>query len=233
MAMATIQAYYRLLNCGFRPGFAAGTDYPCGISELGALLTYVQVAGGVMTYRNWIDGIADGRTVISRNGHNEFLDLTVNGNATPGDEINLTGAGSVPVTVTWTAIQNLTGTMELVRNGVVVASQTASVAPGSSATLTATVNFTKSGWLAARRMSSQRASGAYWRRICDGKQRADTGECGGCQLLCSLDGQPAGQDVARRGMELIFFRQNWLRPRPGIRRRRRSISRLPWKRPGR
>ena len=54
-----IQAYYRLLNTGFRPGFAAGTDYPCGVLVLGSLLTYVQVAGGQMTYRNWINGIAD------------------------------------------------------------------------------------------------------------------------------------------------------------------------------
>ena len=89
---SAIQAYYRLLNCGFRPGFAAGTDYPCGVSELGSLLTYVQVAGGQMTYRNWIEGIAGGRTVVSRNGHNEFLNLMVNDSATPGDEINLTSA---------------------------------------------------------------------------------------------------------------------------------------------
>ena len=108
-----IDAYYRLLNCGFRPGLAAGTDYPCGVSELGSLLTYVQVAGGQMTYRNWIEGIANGRTVISRNGHNEFLNLTVNGNATPGDDINLAGAGSVSVAITWTAIQDLEGTIEL------------------------------------------------------------------------------------------------------------------------
>ena len=66
---AFIQAYYRLLNTGFRPGFAAGTDYPCGVTALGSLLTYVQVANGQMTYRNWIEGIAAGRTVISRNGH--------------------------------------------------------------------------------------------------------------------------------------------------------------------
>ena len=89
------------LTCGFRPGFAAGTDYPCnGGAALGSLLTYVQVAGGQMTYRNWIEGIAKGRTVVSRNGHNEFLNLTVNDSATPGDEIKLTGAGSVQVTIT-------------------------------------------------------------------------------------------------------------------------------------
>ena len=148
-------AYYRLLNCGFRPGFAAGTDYPCnGGDDPGSLLTYVHVADGQMNYRNWIDGIAAGRTVVSRNGQNEFLDFKVNGNATPGDEIRLTGGGSVQAAVQWTANRSLSGTIELVHNGVVVASKAASAAAGSPASLSATVNFTKSGWLAARRMGS-------------------------------------------------------------------------------
>jgi hypothetical protein len=148
-----VRAYYRLLNTGFRPGFAAGTDYPCnGGADLGSLLTYVQVAGGQMNYRNWIDGIAKGRTVVSRNGHNEFLNLVVNSTATPGDEIKLAGSGSLPITVTWTANQNISGTIELVQNGTVVASKAASVASSSSASLTATVNFSKSGWVAARRV---------------------------------------------------------------------------------
>jgi hypothetical protein len=151
-----IHAYYRLLNTGFRPGLAAGTDYPCnGGAALGSLLTYVQVDNGQMTYRSWIEGIARGRTVISRNGHNEFLELKVNGSATPGDEILLpAGGGAVQVQINWTAKQRLRGTLELVRNGVVIASKRALVATGTPATLTATVDFQKSGWLAARRMGN-------------------------------------------------------------------------------
>jgi hypothetical protein len=149
---SAIQAYYRLLNCGFRPGLAAGTDYPCNFSRpVGSLLTYVQVPGGEPTYREWIDGIAKGKTVISRNGHNEFLDLKVNGSAAPGDEVNLTAAGTVQVTVVWTANQEYSGTIELVQNGMVVASKPASVTQGVSATLSATIDFQHSGWLAARR----------------------------------------------------------------------------------
>ena len=148
-----IRAYYRLLNTGFRPGFAAGSDFPCG-QDVGALLTYVQVADGQMTYRNWIDGIAQGRTVVSRNGHNEFLSLTVNGSSTPGDEINLTGGGTVSVAIQWTANQNLSGTVELVKNGVAVENVSRSVSPSSPASLNATVDFTSSGWLAARRMGA-------------------------------------------------------------------------------
>lgn len=152
---SAIQAYYKLLNTGFRPGLAAGTDYPCNTSRpLGALLTYVQVAGGQMTYRNWIEGIRNGRTVVSRNGHREFVNLTVNGSATPGDEIRLASAGSLPVVVQWTATQNLSGSIELVSNGVVVASRQASVAAGAPVTWSTTVDFPKSGWVIARTMGA-------------------------------------------------------------------------------
>jgi hypothetical protein len=157
-----INAYYKLLNSGFRPGFAAGTDYPCNNSDdLGSLLTYVQVPSGELTYSNWIQGIANGRTVVSRNGHNEFLNLTVNGTSAPGDEITMPSAGDVAVTVQWTANQDLSGTIELVQNGVVIASKSASVSSSTPATLTATVNFAKSGWLAARRMGTNPLTSNY------------------------------------------------------------------------
>ena len=160
-----VQFYYKLLNSGFRPGLAAGTDYPCNGSDnggaLGGLLTYVQVPGGQLTYHGWIEGIASGRTVVSRNGHNEFLALTVNGTSTPGDEIQLASSGSVQVNVQWTATENLSGTIELVQNGTVVQSLNTSAGPSSSPTLTASVNFTKSGWLAARRMGTNPLTGDY------------------------------------------------------------------------
>ena len=149
-----IEAYYKLLNTGFRPGFAAGTDYPCGNSVIGSRLTYSNVGNGAVTYQNWINAIKSGKTVISRNGHNEFLTLTVNGSAGPGDEVKLASAGSVPVTVTWTAKENYTGQLQLVQNGQVIASKSATVTAGSPVTLTANVDFAKSGWVAARRMNS-------------------------------------------------------------------------------
>jgi len=160
-----IQAYYKLLNSGFRPGLAAGTDYPCNSADnggaLGGLLTYVQVSGGQLTYRGWIEGIATGRTVVSRNGHNEFLSLTVNGTATPGDEIELNSAGSVQVSVEWTANTSLSGTIELVQNGSVIRSLTASAGPSSPATTTWSIPFNTSGWLAVRRMGTNPNNGNY------------------------------------------------------------------------
>ena len=56
------------------------------------------------------------------------------------------------VNVQWTATQSLSGTIELVQNGAVVATLATSAGPGAPATLSTTVNFSRSGWLAARRM---------------------------------------------------------------------------------
>jgi hypothetical protein len=148
-------AYYRLLNCGFRPGLAAGTDFPCNFRRpIGSLLTYVRLPHGPLTYRGWIEGIAQGRTVVSRNGHEEFLDLKVNNTAGPGDEIRLDSGGTVRVNVGWSAVKNLSGTIELVCNGTVVARQEGTAGPGSRLVLTTTQDFARSGWLCARRMNA-------------------------------------------------------------------------------
>lgn len=153
---SALQAYYRILNTGFRPGLAAGTDYSCNDNEpLGTLLTYVRIPDGHLTYNKWISGLARGRTVVSRNAHNEFLDLKVNETAQPGDEIRLEDNGPVRVRVEWRSLHNNLGRIELVQNGAVVASQTAEVAPSSPAVFETTLDFRQSGWLAARRMDWQ------------------------------------------------------------------------------
>jgi hypothetical protein len=149
-------AYYRLLNCGFRPGLAAGTDFPCNFRKpIGSLLTYVSLPQGQLDYREWIEGIARGRTVVSRNGHEEFLDLRVNGTAGPGDEVRIGAGGTVQVGIRWSAIRELGGTVELVRNGAVVASREGSARPGHPLLLTTRQDFERSGWLCARRMDAR------------------------------------------------------------------------------
>jgi hypothetical protein len=153
---SAIQGYYRLLNCGFRPGLAAATDFPCNRHEpIGTQLTYVLIPNDKLTYRAWIEGIAKGRTVFSRNAHKEFLDLKVNGVAVPGDEVSLNQKGAVQVDVRWTASTPLSGKIEIVRNGVVVKSQPASGTPSAPAGVHTTVEFADSGWLCARRVDAQ------------------------------------------------------------------------------
>jgi hypothetical protein len=147
-----VNAYYKLLNCGFRLGLAAGTDYPCNANEpLGTLLTYVNVKNR-LTYQKWIDGIKAGRTVVSRNGHNEFLSLKVNEKYEPGDEIQLKGKGNISIEATWTSAKDLAGKIELVSNGKIIASMPGNAKPGEPLVLNTTADFTQSSWLCARRM---------------------------------------------------------------------------------
>ena len=150
---ASVNAYYRLLNCGFRLGWAAGTDFPCNNSQpFGSLLTYVQVKNKPFTYRKWVEGIKNGRTVVATNGHVEFLDLKINGVASPGDEIKLKGNGTLNAEVRWTSIKELTGRIELVCNGKIVATLNGSVKPGEPVILKCNVSVKESSWICARRM---------------------------------------------------------------------------------
>jgi O-glycosyl hydrolase len=151
---ASIHAYYKILNCGFRPGWAAGTDFPCNNSApLGSLLTYVQINDEPLTYRKWIEGIKKGRTVVTTNGHVEFLDLKVNGSFGPGDEIRLRKKGQVNVNVKWTSIQDLEGSIEIVCNGKVVAKLEATVNRSKPVTLNIDLPVRESSWICARRMN--------------------------------------------------------------------------------
>ena len=113
-----------------------------------------ELRGGQMTYRNWINGIGrgtDGRIAKRTCGISEFDGER---DPTPGDEIALTGPGNVTVNVQWSATQNLNGIIELVQNGVVVATKTASVTSTSPATLSVPTVVPKSGWLVARRVAT-------------------------------------------------------------------------------
>jgi O-glycosyl hydrolase len=153
---AAIHAYYKLLNCGFRLGYAAGTDYPCNNNEpLGTLLTYVNLRDNKLTYQNWIEGIKNGKTVVSRNGHDEFIDFKVNGEHGPGSEIKLKRKGNVSLEVTWTARKELTGRIELVSNGVVIAALDATAKPGTPVILKTSLEISKSSWICARRMDER------------------------------------------------------------------------------
>lgn len=152
----SVNAYYRLLNCGFRLGWAAGTDFPCNNSQpFGSLLTYVQVKNKPFTYEKWVEGIKNGRTVVTTNGHIEFLDLKVNGTATPGDEIKLKSRAAIAIEVKWTSLSEQTGRIELVLNGNVVAVQKGTVKPGESVILKTSVPIQESSWICARRMDEQ------------------------------------------------------------------------------
>jgi hypothetical protein len=104
-----------------------------------------------MALRN---GIKEGRTVVSRKGHSEFLNLRANLNAGPGDVVKLKRAGAVDLEIAWSAVDETSGIIEVVQNGKVVASKRGVVHPDIPVILKTEVEFTSSGWVCARRMDA-------------------------------------------------------------------------------
>ena len=154
---AAVNAYYKILNCGFRLGWAAGTDYPCNNGRpFGDQLTFVEVKDQPLTYRKWIEGIKNGRTVVSMNGHKEFLDLKVGtAGVSPGDEIKLEHKSVLNMQITWTSVLEQSGSIELVCNGQVIAVLPGTAKPGDPVILQTSHAFTQSSWICARRMDDK------------------------------------------------------------------------------
>jgi hypothetical protein len=119
------------------------------------LLTYVQVKDQKLTYRKWIDGIKKGRTVVSTNGHSEFLDLKINGDYGPGDEIKLKRRKSVEIDAIWTANKPLSGFIEIVCNGKVIGQLEGTAGPGEPVSLKTSCKISQSSWISARRMDER------------------------------------------------------------------------------
>lgn len=149
-----ILAYYKLLNCGFRLSLVGGTDYPCNNVPLGSVLTYVEIPDKNITYNKWIDGIAKGRTVVSRNAHNEFLDLKVNKTEVPGADIRIKDKGKVIIQASWSVNKETFGQVELICNGKVIAKKSGIAKPGEPLILKVKQLFSKSSWICSRRMDS-------------------------------------------------------------------------------
>jgi hypothetical protein len=113
------------------------------------------VKGKALTYDRWIGGIKEGRTEASRNGHNEFVELRVDKDREPGDEIGIKNKKKVSLSVKWTGAKELEGTVELVCNGEVVASKQAAVSPGKPFVFQVSREITESCWICARRMDEK------------------------------------------------------------------------------
>jgi len=93
-----LNAWYHTLNAGYRTRISGETDFPCIYDErMGLGRSYVRQAG-VPTYRDWADGIREGRNYVS-DGKSHLIDLRVNGvQMGAGQDILLKDPGRVHVT---------------------------------------------------------------------------------------------------------------------------------------
>ena len=153
--------WYRYLNAGYRLPLAGGTDKMSSDTPVGLYRTYVRLADGEpFSFDAWCAGLRAGRTFHSGG---PLLRFRVEG-LEAGDTVPLAaGGGEVSVEASAESIFPI-GTLEIVQDGVVVASSSA-VSSGDGdgrwrISLSERLRVAAHGWLAARV-----GGPAYWDAI--------------------------------------------------------------------
>jgi TolB protein len=145
--IASMELWYRLLNCGFRLAISAGTDSFTNVTDhytAGGHRVYVR-AGRELRYDEWVAAYKRGRSFAS-NG--PVLALTVDGKE-PGEEIRLPANAAQKVRVRATMHTAVpVERFEIVVNGKAV--RTLDTAHGNQLTIDEDVPLTQSSWIAAR-----------------------------------------------------------------------------------
>ena len=179
--VAELNAWYHLLNCGFRLAMVGETDYPCISGERpGVGRTYVQLEHRPLDdagYDAWVRGIRDGRLYCG-DGRSHVLDFTVDG-CRSGEELTLDAVRTASVKATVAArlepleadalpVTNYLGTwhlenarigrsrevpVELIVNGVAV-EKTTIVADGTPREIQFKTKIARSSWVALRILPS-------------------------------------------------------------------------------
>ncbi len=145
--------WYRLLNCGYVLPATAGTDLPNNPRRepwqpfLGAMRMYAKT-GNSTGSPAWNEAVRRGETFVSSG---PLIEFATNG-VGPGGTICLPAeGGSVRVSAVMRSPRDLQS-LELVRNGAVVAKASGQVREGAvrSLRLETEAQFARSGWIAAR-----------------------------------------------------------------------------------
>ena len=153
----SIREWYRFLNCGYRLPIVGGTDKMSAEIPLGAIRTYARLdPGAPISFETWAAAVRAGRTFVSSGS---FVDLEVEGCA-PGDAIQLgRGGGAIEVRAAASAAQPVIDRLELIHDGIVIASTSAG--RGDHASLSERVTVSKGGWLAARVTSREQIRSGF------------------------------------------------------------------------
>lgn len=98
--IAELNAWYHMLNCGFRLSMIGETDWPCVTGDcVGVGRSYVRLENRPVDdagYETWVRGIKDGRLYCG-DGRSHFLEFKVNGHRTGEADLALNGPGTVHV----------------------------------------------------------------------------------------------------------------------------------------
>jgi hypothetical protein len=98
-----LNAWYHMLNCGFRVVFAGETDYPCIYDERpGVGRSYVRLEKQPLDdagYEEWVSSFREGRLYVG-DGRGHLLEFTVNGHCSGEHDVVLTEPTAVEIRAT-------------------------------------------------------------------------------------------------------------------------------------
>jgi hypothetical protein len=97
---AELNAWYHMMNCGFRMALVGETDYPCITDErMGVGRSYVRLGHRPVNdagYETWVRGMAEGRLYCG-DGRSHFLDFTVNDRRNGEGDLTLKTSGTLEI----------------------------------------------------------------------------------------------------------------------------------------
>ena len=100
---AELNAWYHMLNCGFRLAMIGETDFPCITGDrVGVGRSYVKLEQrpvGDSGYEAWVHALQKGRLYCG-DGRSHFLEFTVNRLMAGDTDVELASAGAVEVAAT-------------------------------------------------------------------------------------------------------------------------------------
>lgn len=183
LPIAELNAWYHMLNCGFRMAMLGETDFPCmSDGRVGAGRSYVKLAtrpSGNVGYTAWIEGLFKPHQYCG-DGRSHILECKVNGKPLSNSDLLLGSAGTITIEVlvaarlepeltSETRSRRTTESgydieksrigdtrevpLELIVNGV-AATKVNIVADGVPRTVTLKANITHSSWWALRILPS-------------------------------------------------------------------------------
>jgi hypothetical protein len=153
-----ILEWYRFLDCGYRLPVLGGTDKMSAEVPVGAIRTYARLdPGAPMSFDAWASAVRAGRTFATSG---PVIELTVDSHE-PGDVIELPASGGrLDVRARVRAAQPVIGSLELVMNGQVVATEGSPIA-ADALELQSTIDVRGGAWIAARSRSEHQIHSAF------------------------------------------------------------------------
>lgn len=184
---------YRLWNAGLRVTPTAGSDRGCvpgNAQVFGPPRTWALVEGP-LTYDSWIDAIRNGRVSLSM-GKEVFLELEIDGEVV-GSQIDASAPATVTLDVTLHGSCGTTEVVQILQNGVVVATRTLRIPfSGGVRSWQLALPLSGSAWIAAKLRSNRAHTGPSWVTV-DDQPIASCEDAEYWMMWCDSIGRRVGQ----------------------------------------